>query len=99
MKIINWVLETVRKQLFNDLKAVMIAVWLLASIHEDNLGDGKGAEKKEAVMNDLEAEFDKPGGIDLPSYFKGVFHRLFPMMIDFVIDWWNRAKAGQNPGN
>jgi len=98
MKFFSWILEHlgVKQQLTNDLSAIIATIMALVTIHEEEVkGGGKGSAKKAAVMADLMASFDQPGGIELPAWSKSVASLLFPFLIDLIVDWAN----GHKPGN
>lgn len=83
MNFLKTIVSKITEQLVDDLKAIVAVIMVYAGHAEETGADG--AAKKQQVIDAMFAEFDKPGGIELPGWFRKVAPILLPTLIDTVV--------------
>jgi hypothetical protein len=72
------------------LDVVQILYALVVTLVIGVEGSGPGPDKKKAVVDKILAIIDEPGGIDVPSWLRGILPTVLPILVDLVVAQLNR---------
>lgn len=91
-KMRDWIANKVLK----DVVSLALILFPLIFKAEEELGDGKGAEKNAQVVSQIIAKVREPGGIDLPEWALKMLEELvLPWLISLLVDFLN-SQLGKN---
>jgi hypothetical protein len=72
------------------LDAIRIVYALVVTLAIGVEGTAAGPEKKAAVVAQVLAILDEPGGIEVPSWLRGILPSVLPFLVDLVVAQLNR---------
>jgi hypothetical protein len=72
------------------LDAIRIVYALVVTLAIGVEGTAAGPEKKTAVVAQVLAILDEPGGIEVPSWLRGILPSVLPFLVDLVVAQLNR---------
>lgn len=88
-KAVTFVQNFLEKYVFSriaaDIEATIGAIWALVILYEANMPEtGQGPARAKKIVDDLMAEYDKEGGIDIPKGVGPWIRQLLPILIEAV---------------
>jgi len=72
------------------LDSIRIIYTLVVTLAVGVEGSGAGPEKRAAVVAQVLAILDEPGGIEVPSWLRGILPSVLPWLVDLVVAQLNR---------
>lgn len=72
------------------LDSIRIIYTLVVTLAIGVEGSGAGPEKKAAVIAQVLAILDEPGGIEVPDWLRGILPSVLPFLVDLAVAQLNR---------
>lgn len=72
------------------LDSIRIVYALVVTLAIGVEGSAPGPEKKAAVVAQVLAILDEPGGIEVPDWLRGLLPTVLPFLVDLVVAQLNR---------
>lgn len=72
------------------LDAIRIIYTLVVTLAVGVEGTGPGAEKRAAVVTQVLAILDEPGGIEVPAWLRAMLPTILPILVDLIVTQLNR---------
>lgn len=72
------------------IDSIRIIYTLVVTLAVGVEGTGPGAEKRAAVVTQVLAIIDEPGGIEVPAWLRAMLPVVLPLLVDLVVAQLNR---------